>query len=60
MPKPAPTTKFLKVKCGDCGNEQVVFSKPAMVIPCLVCGAVLALPNGGQVTYKGEVTATLE
>jgi len=60
MPKPAPTTKFMKVKCGDCGNEQVVFSKPATKVPCLVCGAVLALPNGGKVVYKGEITATLE
>ncbi len=61
--KTAPVSKFLKVKCGDCGNEQVVFSKPATRVACLVCGTTLVEPDGGALTpdrIKGEVTATLE
>ena len=59
MPKLAPTSKFLKVKCGDCGNEQVVFSKPATRVACLVCGATIAEPNGGAAAVKGEIVAEL-
>ena len=52
--------QFVKVKCGDCGNEQVAFHRPSTVVQCLVCGATLANPTGGYATYKGEITATLE
>ncbi len=46
---------FLRVKCSDCGNEQVIFSKSSSVISCLVCGATMATPTGGKATVKGEV-----
>ncbi len=50
-------TKFLKVKCADCENEQIVFAKAAMKVACNVCGAVLAEPRGGHAAVKGEITA---
>lgn len=53
-------SKFLKIKCGDCSNEQIVFARAASVVSCLVCGATLATPTGGTATFKGEITATLE
>lgn len=53
-------TAFMKVKCGDCGNEQVAFNRPSTVVACLVCGATLARPNGGEATFKGEVLNRLE
>lgn len=52
--------QFLKVKCGDCGNEQVVFNRPATTVGCLACGATLATPTGGEAKFKGEITAKLE
>ena len=51
----APRSKFLKVKCRDCGNEQAVFDRAATAVTCLVCGAALAEPSGGLATIKGEV-----
>lgn len=39
---------FLKVRCKKCKNEQIIFSKPAAVVKCLVCGAVFAEPTGGE------------
>ncbi|MHB8606524.1 MAG: 30S ribosomal protein S27e [Thermoplasmatota archaeon] len=51
------TSKFLKVKCKDCENEQIVFNKPATRVACNVCGATLAEPVGGLGVLKGEVTA---
>jgi small subunit ribosomal protein S27e len=45
--------KFVKVKCEECKNEQVIFSKPAGEVKCLVCGTVLAENTGG----KGKISA---
>ncbi|MGQ0536587.1 MAG: 30S ribosomal protein S27e [Methanobacteriota archaeon] len=56
----APTSKFLKVKCPDCGNEQVVFGRPATTILCQVCGSELARPSGGEPILKAEVVSELE
>jgi small subunit ribosomal protein S27e len=57
---PRPRSKFLRVKCPDCGNEQVVFSQATIVVKCNVCSAVLAEPTGGKAAIKGEVVAALE
>ena len=43
-----PKTKFLKVKCKKCKNEQVIFGNPSTVVNCLVCSAELAKPSGGK------------
>jgi small subunit ribosomal protein S27e len=57
---PRPRSKFLRVKCPDCGNEQVVFGNATNVIKCNICGAVLAEPTGGKANIKGEILAALE
>lgn len=53
-------TKFLKVKCADCGNSQTVFDRTNIKISCSVCGATLALPKGGKAIIKGEVIGRLD
>ena len=57
MARHGKVTKFLKVKCKDCENEQLVFNKPAMRVACNVCGATLAESVGGLGKIMGEVTA---
>lgn len=49
------TGKFLKVKCGKCKNEQVIFEKPAGKVECLVCGEILAESRGGKARIKANV-----
>ncbi|MDY0293717.1 MAG: 30S ribosomal protein S27e [Candidatus Methanomethylophilaceae archaeon] len=46
---------FIKIRCPDCGNEQIAFSKPATVVSCHVCGSTLVRPKGGKGEVKGEV-----
>lgn len=48
-------SKFIKVRCSKCKNEQVIFEKPSSEIKCLVCGALMSAPTGG----KGKVNARL-
>ncbi len=57
---PKPRSYFLRVKCPDCGNEQVVFSRAAVVVRCNICGTALAEPTGGKTKIKGEEVVVLE
>ena len=57
---PQPRSRFVKIRCPDCGNEQVTFSHAAMVVRCLVCGRVLAQPTGGKARLAGHVVKALE
>lgn len=55
-----PTSRFIKVRCKDCENEQVLFNKPSSVVSCHICGSKLAVPRGGKADIKGEVLEVLE
>lgn len=57
---PQPRSKFLRVRCPDCGNEQVVFSHASMVVRCLVCGRVLVQPTGGKAQIQGNILKVLD
>ena len=48
-------SKFLKLKCKKCKNEQIVFNKAAMKVRCLVCGSILVEPRGGKSDIKTRV-----
>jgi len=48
-------SKFFRIKCKKCKNEQVIFEKPASVVKCLVCEEVLAEPTGGKGRITGEM-----
>ena len=55
-----PSSKFVKVKCSKCKNEQVIFGKAATsVVKCLVCGQVLATSTGGKTNIKVKILEVL-
>jgi len=56
---PEPKSKFLKVVCSNCNNEQIIFNKASTSINCLVCGAELALTSGGKSKIKAKVVQVL-
>ncbi len=51
---------FLRIKCLDCQNEQILFNKPSTSVPCSVCGTTLAKSTGGIAKIKGEIVGVLE
>jgi small subunit ribosomal protein S27e len=53
-------SKFLKVKCSKCRNEQIIFSKAANVVKCLVCEKVLAEPTGGKSIIQAKIVEVLD
>ena len=50
-------SSFLRVKCPDCENEQLVFEKASTVVTCVVCGHTLAEPSGGKALLKAEIVS---
>jgi len=53
-------SKFIRVKCPDCENVQVIFDHPSTVVKCLVCGRTLAEPTGGKGLIKAQIIEVLE
>lgn len=53
-------SNFLKLKCKDCENEQIVFQKTASEVSCAVCGSTLAEPTGGKAKLLGQVVEVAE
>lgn len=55
-----PTSKFVKIRCPKCKNEQIMFGKASTEVKCLVCGKVLAEPTGGKSKIKARILEVLE
>ena len=55
-----PSSKFMKVRCPKCKNEQIVFEKATTSVGCLVCSNVLTEASGGKAMLNARVLETLE
>ena len=51
---------FIKVKCPDCGNEQITFKRPAIAVACHVCGSTLIKPTGGIGKMKAQLLEVVD
>jgi small subunit ribosomal protein S27e len=54
------SSKFVKVRCPKCKNEQVIFGKISTDVTCLVCSKPLAEPTGGKSKLKARVLEVLD
>jgi len=50
-----PRSRFIKVKCSQCSNEQIVFERPASNVKCRVCGRAIVKSTGGKGKVLGEI-----
>lgn len=57
---PKPKSYFLRIRCPDCGNEQLIYSHPTNIVKCNICKTILATPTGGKGKFNGEITAVVE
>ena len=53
-------SKFIKVRCSKCKNEQVIFGNVSSIVKCLVCNEELAHPTGGKSKISARVLEVLE
>ena len=55
-----PTSKFIKIRCPKCKNEQITFGKSSTIVKCLVCSKILVEPTGGKSKVKARILEVLE
>ena len=48
-------SKFLRVRCADCENIQIVFGNASSVVNCIVCGRTLVEPRGGRAEIRTQI-----
>jgi len=53
-------SKFIKVRCPKCKNEQIIFGKSSTTVCCLVCNQKLAEPTGGKTKVSARILEVLE
>lgn len=58
--KKEPISKYIKIRCPKCKNEQIMFGKSSTQVKCLVCSKVLAEPTGGKSKVKARILEVLE
>ena len=56
---PAPRSRFLRVKCLNCGNEQIIFGCASTDVLCLVCGKTLTQSTGGKANILTKILEVL-
>lgn len=52
-------SKFIKLRCPKCKNEQVSFGKASREVNCLVCDKKLIEPTGGKSKVKARILEVL-
>jgi small subunit ribosomal protein S27e len=55
-----PNSKFIKLRCSKCKNEQIVFGKASSEVKCLVCNTSMATSSGGKSNIDARVLEVLE
>ncbi|MCE5214635.1 MAG: 30S ribosomal protein S27e [Methanobacterium sp.] len=53
-------SNFLKVKCIDCGNQQIIFDHAASNVQCIICGKTLVKPKGGKSEIVAQIIEVLD
>lgn len=55
-----PTSRFVKIRCPKCKNEQISFGKSSTEVKCLVCNKLLVEPSGGKSRIKARILEVLD
>lgn len=53
-------SKFVRVKCPKCNEEQVIFGKATTIVKCLKCNNLLAKPSSSKAKIKAKVVEVLK
>lgn len=53
-------SRFVKVRCHKCKNEQIIFGKSSTKVTCLVCEKTLSSSRGGKAEIKARILEVLE
>lgn len=56
---PKPRSRFLKMECTKCGEEQIVFGSAAGNVECNSCGELLVESTGGKAKARAKIKKVL-
>lgn len=56
---PQPKSRFLRIKCLNCGNVQIIFGCSATDVKCLVCEKILLQSTGGKARILTKILDVL-
>jgi small subunit ribosomal protein S27e len=57
---PKPGSKFQRVQCKECGEENVVYSHVSSIVTCKACGNTLAEPTGSICKPNGKILGSAD
>ena len=50
---------FLKVRCKNCGHNQVVNERASTIVKCNKCNVTMQKPKGGKAQTRAEILEVL-
>jgi len=53
-------SKFIKIRCKKCKNEQIIFEKAATEVNCNECNENISAPNGGKIKINANVLEIID
>ncbi len=56
---PKPKSRFLRIKCLNCGAEQIVFGCATIEVKCFVCEKQLVQSTGGKARILTKISEVL-
>lgn len=51
---------FLRVKCLDCDNEQIIFDRAASDVKCIICGKTIVKSRGAKAKIMAHIDEVLD
>ncbi len=57
---PEPSSKFLKVNCKECEEENIIYSHASTTVTCKSCGNTIAKSTGSKAQIIGKISETLK
>lgn len=57
---PEPSSKFQKIRCNECSEDQIVYSHATSTVTCNSCGNTIAESTGSKAKINGIVSGSAE
>ncbi len=55
----SPRSRFVRVLCKKCKNEQIIYNKAMNEIKCDKCEKIIAKPTGGEIIIAAKILEIL-
>ncbi|MEJ2249740.1 MAG: 30S ribosomal protein S27e [Candidatus Lokiarchaeota archaeon] len=56
---PQPKSRFLRVICLNCGNQQIIFGCAGTDVDCTICGKEIVQSTGGKARILTKILEVL-